>query len=315
VRRALFCALLLALSALPALAQEEPTPFWMAPPPPAPKKEKPKEKKPPPKPKDTAPKPKETAPPPPKKKAPQKEEMTPVPWQKPVQPKPAPPPQKHVVTPPPAAEPEPDLPSHKPHPPASTVVTPPPIAPLIPPAAAVAAQPEPEEEEAAPRREVKHISIDLVAGWWARSRSDGGGSTWDLTWGLRGGYAFFDGKVEAELLALRTNVTEGSPFLSTTLAHTLLELRGFYVLGDRFALLLGAGAGICIAQTHYAIVDPVAQTSSTLDASAYKAVASVAAAGRARIYGGLEARVEVSLLLRDGRVELIPLGGLGFAFW
>jgi hypothetical protein len=341
VRRALLCALLLAL---PAGAQEEPpspatggarraqhptddepTPFWLAPPPPKNSTEK---KKPPApaKKKPAPPADEEPAPPPKKKAKPRVEEPKPVPWQKPVEP----PPQRKVVAPPPSTpaapvEIVPDLPARKPRAPVieqpAPAPAPPPkfVAPLPekhPPAPAPLVTPEPEPEpEPIARSDVKHISIDLYAGFWNRSASDGGGGIWDFAYGIRGGYAFFDDKIEADILALRTSATEGSPFLSTTLSHDLIELRGFYVIGDRLAFLAGLGAGIAIAQTHYSIVDPVAGSASTLDASAYKTVVSVTAAGRARIWGGLEARAEVNVLLRDGRLELMPLAGLGFAFW
>jgi hypothetical protein len=282
VKRALFCALLLAL---PVLAQEEPTPFWLAPPPPksAEKKKAPPKKAPSPAPK------KKKSEPPPKAEEP-----------------PPPPPPIPVPTPTPTPKPAPapvPLPEKKP-------AAPPPVLPKPLPPPVV--EKEPEEP---PRKEVKHISVDVFAGFWHRSSSDGASGSWDFAYGVRGGYAFLDDRIEADLLAWRSSATEGSPFLSTTLTHDLIELRAFYVIGDRFALLAGLGGGIAVAETHYSVVDPVAGSSSTLDASAYRTVWSVTAAGRARIWGGLEARAEVNVLLRDGRLELLPLAGIGFAFW
>jgi hypothetical protein len=326
VKVALLCALLVAAPEEPASpatggarraqhSTEEPTPFWLTAPPP--KQEKPSQKKKPAKPKPQAPTPEDEPPPkpPPAKKKhqkkpqiPEEQVAMPVPWQKPAPPPPeqpaqvaAPPPPTAVVParqppPLPAPEPAPDLPARTPS--APIVETRAPRAELVP----------------APAREVRHISIDLLAGLWSRTLSDGSGSTSDFGYGLRGGYALLDGRVEADLLAIRTSANEGSPFLSTTLAHDLIELRGFYVLGDQFAVLAGAGGGVAIAQTHYSIVDPVASSSSTLEATAYKAVASATVAGRARLWG-FEGRIEVSLLLRDGRLEPFALGGLGYAFW
>jgi hypothetical protein len=40
----------------------------------------------------------------------------------------------------------------------------------------------------------------------------------------------------------------------------------------------------------------------------------ITAAGRVRIFGGLEARAEVSVVARDGRLDLLPLLGAGWAF-
>jgi len=91
-------------------------------------------------------------------------------------------------------------------------------------------------------------------------------------------------------------------------------LRAFYVLGPpQHALLLGAGLGQALTQTHYTLQD-VGGNPVGLDATSSRTVTEVTAAARGRLFRGLEARAEVSALLRDGRLELLPILGIGAAF-
>src|SRR5262249_26317639 len=157
--------------------------------------------------------------------------------------------------------------------------------------------------------------VDALVGGWGASRSDGSGRTWDLAYGLRGGYAPFD-SLEVELQLARSAETAGSPFVNASAARNLIAARLFWVLGDRLALLLGGGGGVVLSQTHYSLLsstDPGAVPTG-LDATAVKGVIEITAAGRARIWRGLEARAEVSTLLRDGRLEFLPLFAVGAAF-
>ena len=156
--------------------------------------------------------------------------------------------------------------------------------------------------------------MDAVAGFWGKPRSDGGGRLWDFAYGLRFGYAILADRLELELLATRAGSSSGSPFVNASAAHNLFALRAFWVLGPpRVSLLLGAGGGVALAQTHYSLQD-VGGNAVGLDANGLKPVMQITAAGRARIWSGLEARVEVSGLLRDGALEVLPLLGLGAAF-
>jgi len=174
------------------------------------------------------------------------------------------------------------------------------------------AEPEPEFE-AAP--DARNFSVDATFGAWAKSSSDGSGRAWQLAYGVRGGYAILPA-LEAELELVRAGATAGSPFVSASTTHNLAALRLFYVVGDRLALLLGGGGGIAIAQTHYTLqpsTDP--NTPATgIDATAIKPVMQITAAGRARVFRGLEVRAEVSAIARDGRLDLLPLLGAGWAF-
>jgi len=303
----------LALSACAALAQTEPTPFWLPPPPTPPpptttteKKEQPKKKKP--KPPAQKPKPAERAQKPAPPPAPAKKPQAPT-WIE------APPPA--VVTPAPRPAPAPaPAPVSRPAPPPVVVApAPPPIAapPVAePPAPVIADQQEPEPVEAPPS-DIRAWSFDVLAGGWAKARSDGSGRAWDLAYGVRGSRGLFDDAIEIELQLARAGGSSGSPFVSTTATHTLGMLRGFWVLGDRFALLLGGGAGVALAQTQYTLQDVVSGNVSSLSATAIKPVIGITGAGRVRVFRGLEARVEVSGMLRDGRVEYMPLFGLGWA--
>ena len=301
----------LALSACAALAQTEPTPFWLPPPPTPPpptttteKKEQPKKKKP--KPPAQKPKPAERAQKPAPPPAPAKKPQAPT-WIE------APPPA--VVTPAPRPAPAPAPVSRPAPPPVIVAPAPPPIAapPVAePPAPVIADQQEPEPVEAPPS-DIRAWSFDVLAGGWAKARSDGSGRAWDLAYGVRGSRGLFDDAIEIELQLARAGGSSGSPFVSTTATHTLGMLRGFWVLGDRFALLLGGGAGVALAQTQYTLQDVVSGNVSSLSATAIKPVIGITGAGRVRVFRGLEARVEVSGMLRDGRLEYMPLFGLGWA--
>lgn len=358
MRRALLVAWLFAA---PAVPQQEPTPFWLPPPPPskkapakpgkpakpAKKKKKPVQleplemkESPPPvvqKPKPPAKKPPseptwiespraaEPAPPPPAR-----------PNQAPVEIEPAPPEKRapaEVVTPPPVEkhapaeiEPSPSLAPQvrAPSLPPAVVVPAPPPEPVPP---VVVAEPEPEPEPAAP--DFRRWSGGLSVGAWAKSRSDGGSRAWDLAYGARFGFALYP-SIELEMQLVRAGGGAGSPFVSAQATHNLAALRAFWVLGGagdgrspeggasnlRLALLLGAGGGVALAQTHYTLLpstDP-GVVATGLDANAVKTVIEITAAGRARVFRGLEARAEVSAMARDGRLELLPLLGLGAAF-
>ncbi len=309
-------------------AQEERTPFWLPRPPPKKEAEKPKKK-----PIQIEPikikgkeKEKKEAPPPPaaeKQKAPPKKP----PPEEPRAPEPT-----WIEPPPRAAEPSPrtkrapievepkPAPSIAPSPPPpAPVVIPqsPPPRPIEPPAAAEPAQvmiAEPESEfELVP--ETRTFSVDGAFGSWAKSGSDGGGRAWQLAYGLRVGYAIFP-SLEVEVEVVRAGTTSGSPFVSASTTHNLAALRAFYVLGDRLALLLGGGGGIALVQTHYALLpstDP-GSVATGIDAIAVKPVMQITAAGRVRVFRGLEARAEVSALVRDGKLDLLPLLGAGWAF-
>src|SRR5207253_6327432 len=192
------------------------------------------------------------------------------------------------------------------------IVPPPAPVPPAEPAPIVLAEPEPEP---APASDLRRWTVDATFGAWGSSRSDGGGRSWDLAYGLRGGYALFE-SVELELQLARAGGSAGSPFVSASAARNLAAARVFWVVGDRLALLLGGGGGIALSQTHYTLLpstDPGA-VAAGLDANAIKSVIEITAASRARVFRGLEARAEVSALLRDGRLELLPLVGVGAAF-
>ena len=311
---------MIAVAVAALLAQADPTPFWMPPPPPEKKK------------KEEAP-PKKKKKPPPVQVAPLEIPARPAPKPAPEQPTWIEPGDSHrgqspgtvsgdtlPKAPPPTA---PD----SPHPTADAVprlspeTVPKVVKPIVPPpepapqpqvpAPIVVESPEPEPVAA----DVRRVTVDAIVGAWGASGSDGSGTHWDLAYGLRGGYAILE-NLELELQYARSSENAGSPFVSATAARNLIAARLFYVLGDRFALLLGGGGGVVLTQTHYSLLtstDPGA-VASGLDATAVKGVIEITAAGRARIYRGLEARAEVSTLLRDGRVELLPLLAVGAAF-
>jgi hypothetical protein len=186
-----------------------------------------------------------------------------------------------------------------------------PLEPVPEPAPVVIAEPEPEPDA----RDARALSVDAIFGAWAKSGSDGGGRAWQLAYGLRAGFAIL-ASLEAEVEIVRAGATAGSPFVSASTTHTLAAVRAFYVMGDRLALLVGGGGGIATAQTHYTL-QPTTDLSTPpagIDSTSVKPVMQITAAARARLFRGLEVRAEVSAVTRDGRLDLLPLLGAGWAF-
>ena len=205
-----------------------------------------------------------------------------------------------------------------------------PVAPAAPPPQAVRipapvpapapSEPSPEpvmigEPEPEPAVEFRRWSLAATFGAWGSSRSDGGGRAWDLAYGLRFGCALFE-SVELEAQLTRAGGGSGSPFVSANATRNLAAFRAFWVLGNQYALLLGGGGGVALTQTHYSLLPSTdsGAVASVLDANALKSVIEITAGGRARFFRGLEARAEVSAVLRDGRLEMLPLLGVGAAF-
>ncbi len=291
-------AFALCLCAPALLAQQEPTPFWLPPPAPirnaAPTKQKPA--------------------PPAKHHRPGETEVAP-PVKPPLRKK------RVEVEPPDIGRSQKALPEANPRaaPEAAPSLFPtaaPPPKPATPegPAAVVADTPGAEPVPDEPRGPARRFSIDLNFGLWGKSPIEGGGRSYDVAYGLRFGYELLPGRVELELLALRAGRTAGTAFANATTTHNLLALRAFYLLGaGRFTALLGGGAGTALAQTHYTVQD-VGGTPVSLDATSARLVVQVTAGARARVYRGLDLRAEVSAVLRDGKLDVLPLAGAGWAF-
>ncbi|MGZ6143221.1 MAG: hypothetical protein ACXWLM_07770 [Myxococcales bacterium] len=319
------------------LAQADPTPFWMPPPPPAKKEAPPPKKK----------KPVQIQPLEMKEKKPAVEKRKPPPeptWieapahvaEPPRRPSHAPievedrraagapvrsePPAREPVAPirqPAPQAREPVAPVREPvvREPAPAARLPPPVpapAPIAPP---VEAGPEPVIVEPEPVVELRRWSLAATFGAWGLSRSDGGGRAWDLAYGVRFGCALFE-SVELEAQLTRAGGSSGSPFVNASATRNLAAFRAFWVLGSQYALLLGGGGGVALTQTQYSLLPSTDSgvAASVLDANALKSVIEITAGGRARFFRGLEARAEVSAVLRDGRLELLPLVGVGAAF-
>lgn len=325
-----------ALWAGPLLAQEEPTPFWLPPPASAPAKKKPApparkpareksvEEAPPP-----ARKRREPAPPPAKKQRVEEEAPPRVPKRRrvdvepqrkraPLEPAPRELPAESEDTPrrpvTPVA-PEPGQPRPAPAPPRPAPAPPKP-APADAPAAVVAELPaaEPPAPEE-PRGPNPRFSAGLDLGAWGKPAIDGTGRHYDFAYGVRFGYELLPERLELELQALRAGRTAGSAFANASTTHDLFALRALYLLplGWSVTALAGGGAGVSLAQAHYAVQD-VGATPQTLDSTSARLVLQVTAGVRARVYRGLELRGEVSGLLRDGRLDLLPLAAASWGF-
>jgi hypothetical protein len=182
------------------------------------------------------------------------------------------------------------------------------------PGALVAETPPVEPVPDEPRGPSPRFSVGLELGLWGSPAADSSSRLYDAAYGLRVGFELLPERLELELLALRASRTAGSGFANASTAHDLLAARAFYLLGSgRFAALLGGGAGVVLAQTHYSVQD-VGGTPVGLDATSGKLVLQLTAGGRARVYRGLDVRAEVSALVRDGQLNLLPLLSAGWAF-
>lgn len=177
------------------------------------------------------------------------------------------------------------------------------------------AEPETESPPPPPGPSAR-FGLDLAAGAWGKGSASGGPRAYDFAYGLRAGWALRPDAIELDLLLARAGGTQGNPFANATATHTLIGLRAFAVLGpgqQRLALLLGAGVGTTLAQTHYSLPSSGGVT-QTLDATSGKLVIMGTAALRLRLEL-FEARAEFSPVLRDGRLEFLPLFALGLGLW
>jgi hypothetical protein len=181
-----------------------------------------------------------------------------------------------------------------------------------PPRALVETDAHPDARASAPP-EARRFSLSASVGSWAIARADGSGRAFNLAYGAQLGFApaeFF----ELALEVVRTSGSAGNGFASATDAHTLFAARALYALSlGPLALLAGAEAGAVLGQSRYLLQD-VGAKALALDSSGLKPVAAPVLGLRLRPFRGLEARAEVVALLRGGRLEPLPLAGLGWAF-
>ncbi len=300
-------AIALCLCAPVLLAQQEPTPFWLPPPP---------VKAGPPEQKDALPPVKKAAPlvkrkaaPPPNYRAPPTSREPASVREPAIVREPAPP---HET----AGTPAPDLTPRPAHPPRKSAAEREGHALIAgeTPGALVAEPPAPEPVSEEPRWTPQRFSVGLAFGLWGSSPIDGSDRGYDAAYGLRIGYELLADRVELELLALRASRTAGSAFANASTAHNLFSLRALYLISaGRFTALLGGGLGAALSQTHYSVQD-VGGTPVGFDATSGRLVLQVTAGERARLYRGLDVRAEVSALLRDGKLDVLPLLALGWAF-
>ena len=207
----------------------------------------------------------------------------------------------------PAAEPARPLPFVSEPPPASLRLRPE-VAAV---AAVPSAPPDPEESLPVPERWRRSFWLLALGGVWQKPRADG--RAFEPSIGLQAGYALAPWLL-VDLTALRAGSTQGSGFASASLVHTLLVAR-LQVAWSRgaFSWLGGTGFGGALSQTVYSLQD-VGQPESTLPATALRTVLTAGAGLRVRPWRGLELRLEVNALLRDGRLEPWLVGGAGWSF-
>jgi hypothetical protein len=156
-------------------------------------------------------------------------------------------------------------------------------------------------------------SVLAFGGMWGKGGADAT-RAWQLAYGLTAGYEILKGALQLDLLAARAGGSAGNLVTSVTTAHNLVALRAFGVLGSaRYAALIGGGAGVALAQTSYSLQE-LGGTARSLSATSGKLAWQVAAGARARPWRGLELRAEVSGMLRDGKIDFLPIFGAGLAF-
>ena len=169
----------------------------------------------------------------------------------------------------------------------------------------------PDEYVPVPLRWRRSLTLLALGGAWQKPQ--GTGRSFEPGYGLQVAWAFGPW-LQIDLTALRAGSTKGSGFASTSLTHNLLAARlwATWNLGA-FSVMGGAGFGGVLSQTLYSLQD-VGQPESTLPATALKMVVTSGVGARARPWRGLEVRLEVNTLLRDGRIEPVLIAGLGWAF-
>ena len=223
-------------------------------------------------------------------------------------------PRGRTLPPLPGIEPErpsaaPLVPEPAPLPPAETRLRPERIAEIREPPAT---EPPPEEEYVpVPLRWKRSLTILALGGMWQKPQGDG--RAFEPGYGLQVGWALAPWLL-LDLTILRSGSTQGSGFASTSLTHSLFAARLWAAWNKgMFSAIGGLGFGGALSQTVYSIQD-VNQPATTLPATALKTVLSGGVGGRARPWRGLEVRVEVNTLLRDGRIEPLLIVGAGWAF-
>lgn len=157
-------------------------------------------------------------------------------------------------------------------------------------------------------------SVDALGGGWTLARSDGSGRSLEPAYGARLGFAFDEGRLEADLRAARATEAAGSAFVSASASHELLSLRVAAVQGrGRLALLAGLGAGAALTRSRASLQDvtgPRVERTASLTQPTFDTFVAV----RFRLFRVLEGRGELDFLFRNGRLEWLPNLGLGAAF-
>ena len=172
-------------------------------------------------------------------------------------------------------------------------------------------EPPPEEYVPVPLRWRRSLTLLALGGMWQKPQGDG--RAFEPGYGLQVGWAFAPWLL-LDLTVLRSGSTQGSGFASTSLTHTLVAARLWAAWNKGvFSAIGGVGVGGALSQTVYSLQD-VLQPETTLSATALQTVVSAGIGGRARPWRGLEVRLEVNTLLRDGRLEPILIAGAGWAF-
>jgi hypothetical protein len=212
-------------------------------------------------------------------------------------------------------------------PPAS--LTPPPVQTAPPGAAPQAALPAPaasgpttapgaspvsrpdDEDAPVPPRWRRSLTVLALGGLWQTQRGDS--MAFDPAYGLQVGYAIVPWLL-VDVTAMRAGSTQGNGFASATVNHTFFAGRLWLAWNKGFLSLIGGGGfGGTLAQTRYFLQD-VGQPPATIDANALELAAQAGLGARLRPWSGLEIRVEVTSLLREGRFEPLLIGGAGWAF-
>jgi hypothetical protein len=158
-------------------------------------------------------------------------------------------------------------------------------------------------------------SLHATLGAWSAPASYGTGREWDLAYGVRAA-GELPGGIAVEVFGLRSGTSSGTPYASTSTSRTLIGAHGGYWLYDEDGLLAvqaGGGLALSLASSDYALHDVGGDPGSLSGGSAMQLAPEIGATLRVRPMRFLEARLDLSAIFLDGRLQY--LAGLGVGFW
>ncbi len=169
------------------------------------------------------------------------------------------------------------------------------------------------DEQPTERASVRRFTLLGLGGAWAKMPSDGQSREWQATYGLSFSVAIVRW-LQLDVRGLRSSGSSGNAYASASASHLLFDARLFGVLPlGPVSLFAGGGGGLVIEQTQLVLQD-VNAAASSLSSSGTQPVADFGGGLLVQPWRGLTFRLEVDGLIRQGNLELVAVGGIGWAF-